>query len=116
MEYGSRTKNSPTVPEADEKSDIEWGRQFGKLEKGVKETGVDYILVSLPQFVENWYMWAPTIKNDDKIFWPCDPDSKASFVSCKDIADFVGMQKLHSSFLKDSKYAKVMRLWILSFL
>ena len=73
-----------TTPKADEKSDIDFGRRFGILEKGVKEIGIAHIFVSLPQFVENWYWWLPTIKNEDKIYWPCSPDSKASLVSLQD--------------------------------
>ena len=62
-----------SIPPAQQR-DSEFGRQFKKMETGIKALGIQHTFLRIPRFVENYFVFfKETIKNEGKMYAPIDP-------------------------------------------
>ncbi|KAL4438583.1 hypothetical protein ABPG74_015481 [Tetrahymena malaccensis] len=64
--------------------DVLFGRQFGEIEQEVQKSGLNYGLLRLPMFTENFLGSAATISSQNTFYGPIDGHFKMSSVSCHD--------------------------------
>ena len=86
-----------SIPPADERSDIIFGRQFGEIEKDIKKLGVPYTILRLPMFMENHLQLVGTIKGQSSIFLPIDPTNVIAAVAASDAGKFAAAILLNPS-------------------
>lgn len=61
-------------------------REAKTVENMLIDSGISHSVLNLPMFLENLLYQANSIKNTGKFYFPCQPDSKFSYVSCSDLA------------------------------
>eukprot|EP00190_Bangiopsis_sp_CCMP1999_P006072 CAMPEP_0198727028 /NCGR_PEP_ID=MMETSP1475-20131203/3881_1 /TAXON_ID= ORGANISM="Unidentified sp., Strain CCMP1999" /NCGR_SAMPLE_ID=MMETSP1475 /ASSEMBLY_ACC=CAM_ASM_001111 /LENGTH=285 /DNA_ID=CAMNT_0044489015 /DNA_START=92 /DNA_END=946 /DNA_ORIENTATION=+ len=65
-------------------TDSIFGRQFGFIEKGVKAIGIDYTIIRLPIFMDNYWAFKDSVIGEGNIYNPVDPSKSYSPVLTED--------------------------------
>jgi uncharacterized protein YbjT (DUF2867 family) len=78
-----------SVPGARPDAEFQFGREFGEMEKGLRDKGVTPVILRLPMFMENLYGSLCSIKRDNTLQWRPKEDALYSPVSVVDVGDAV---------------------------
>jgi len=76
-----------SVLTADDETTI-FGKQFGGVEKAVKQSGIPYGIIRLPMFLENLWGQKDSIKSQGALYSPCNVGAKFAYISTADIGKF----------------------------
>jgi uncharacterized protein YbjT (DUF2867 family) len=78
-----------SVPNARPDAEFYFGREFGGMEKRMREKGITPCIIRLPMFMENLFMLANAIKRDGVLRWRPRADALYSPITVDDIGDAI---------------------------
>lgn len=67
-------------------------------------SGIPFCTLKLPMFLENLLYQAESIKTQDQFYYPCNAESKFSYISCSDLAPIVAYMLINRVSYQDTKW------------
>jgi uncharacterized protein YbjT (DUF2867 family) len=81
-----------------------FGQQFGTIESAIKDSGINYVFVRAPFFLDNHWGNVGTIKSQSAFYYPVKPDSKHVQIAANDVGEALACAVVNADKHKNKTY------------